>query len=499
MEVDSIALQRYLETEIRRGNIPDPILPADFLDMLHAAKVQADDDYLSRIAQVAYERYTARQIVAEDVPTMIIVPEPLNGRQAADLLGDRPNYVMVFGAESVYFQDTVHARAVDSCGEANVLGAHIGWLSSDGAGVERAIVLDRDGFVKEMAFEEPVSVHVVQILHLPLKNERQLHRELSAYFRDRDIPQINPYESGSERADDKAWTHALWEQHGREIVSPKYTLIPQSSSSEEIAECLRTFVKDGGLSEVVVQPNKGTEGYNVEKFSVATGLKLALQYVRDRVLPEDDAIVRERRGNVSYRQIPPNPPLQRGGSGVSILLQKGGTAVSASASSLRKGDFRFLNVTFRVNVAWNGSEFIAESGYAQVAKDEETFPASRGRGGAIVDINEALANLYYHKREESYPPLQKGVRGDLDGRIRWIRLIPTDEDIAAMKTAAINAARALNAGLDVENYLKHIGIDILLEVKKSGAVIPVALETNPRPAGLSHSSEIVGVSHRKPS
>jgi len=201
------------------------------------------------------------------------------------------------------------------------------------------------------------------------------------------------------------------------------------------------------VSDVVVQPNKGTEGYRVETFRIEADNTTIVKYIEEQVLPADDAIVRERRGNVKYGKIP-------------------------------------LNVTFRVNVAWNGLKFVAESGYAQVSKDEKTCPASRGRGGSIVDINEALANLYY---------LKNG---------KWSRFIPVDEDVEAMKIAATNAAYALNAGLSGENYLKHMGIDVLLEVEPVGMsvvnVIPVVLEANPRPAGLSHSSEIVGISPKAP-
>ena len=448
-EDTSIALQRYLEAEVQRRNVSDPITPADFLKMLLAradtrVRPYINRDYLNRIAGVAYERYIARS-VAGDAPAMIIVPAPLSKRQMAELLGDGRNYVMVFGAESIYFQDTVHALAIDSQYEnnVNILGVHKDWLSPGGA--QRAIILDKDGLVKEVAFEEPVPIHIVQILHLPLKGERQLHRELSRRFHDGGIPQINPYPHSAERADDKAQTHDLWKQCEHEIVSPKYTLIPRGSSPEEIAKHLRTFMGNGQLLDVVIQPNRGTEGYRVEKFSTGTDIRPALFYIKDQVLPQDDAIVREMRGNVRYTD-------------------------RSSGSS--------LNVTFRVNVAWNGSEFVAESGYAQVARDEETFPASRGKGGIIVDINEALADLYCP---------------------RYGRFIPVNEDIAAMKKAAENAARALNAGLDAEDYLKHIGIDILLEVTESGAgVIPVVLEANPRPAGLSHSSEILGISRTKP-
>jgi hypothetical protein len=416
---------------------------------------ESDRDYLNRIAQVAHERHAAES-VARDVPTLTIVPTPLTRRQTYELLESRLNYVVIFGAESIYFQDTIHALAADSSdsGRVNVLGAHIDWISPDGASIKRAFAVDKDGLVKEVAFEEPVSIHIVQILHLPIKHEHQLHRKLSIHFRDRGIPQINPYEGGSERADDKAWTHALWDQYGRNIVSPGYVLIPQHSSPEEIAGKLNAFIRGAYKSDLVVQPNRGTEGCKVEKFAIGTDLKPqspVVRYIKDHILPEDDAIVREQRGNVRCKD--------------------------SSSGSL-------LNVVFRINVAWNGSEFIAESGYAQMAKDEETFPASRGRGGSIIDINDALANLHYQA----------------DGR--WIRLIPADQDVAAMKTAAIDASYGLNAGLDLDMYLKFVGIDILLEAEYTEMnavnILPVVLEANPRPAGLSQSSEIIGVSARKP-
>jgi len=453
-EDTSVALQQYLEGEVQRRNSADPVAPVDFLKMLLSAnvgrRIPSDRDYLTRIAQVAYERHAARR-ADQDAPTLTIVPTPLTRRRINELLGNRRNYVMVFGAESIYFQDTVHALALDSHrhGGVNILGAHVNWLSSDRRSIKRAQAVDETGLVKEMAFAELVPIHIIQILHLPLKNEQDTHQELSIRFRNADIPQINPYADSSERADNKACTHALWEKYERKIASPKYVLIPQGSSSEEIFQCLRSFAEDTKKSELVIQTNRGTEGHMVEKFNIraASGDALALFYIRDRVLPEDDAIVREKRGNVRYSD--------------------------ESLASL-------LNVTFRVNVAWNGSDFVAESGYAQIAKDDMTFAASRGRGGRIIDINEALSNL----------------RCARDGK--WVRFIPTDEDVAAMKNAAIRAAYALNAGLDVENYLKLMGIDILLEAGKDGSLTPVVLEANPRPAGLSHSSKIIGISSQKP-
>lgn len=459
----SIELQYYLEDEIQRKNILDPVVPADFLNILLSSKksIPSDRGYLNRIAQVAYERYTARRIT-HDAPTITIVPVPFTKQQTEKLLGDRLNYVVIFGAESIYFQDTVHALAVDSyySGGVNVLGVDIDWISPSGESVERAIIVDETGLVKEVALEESVPIHIVQILHLPLKSERQIHRKLSIQFHDRGILQINPYADSSERADDKSWTHNLWNQWEQEIEFPKYTLIPQGSSQEEIFEILNLFAKKILNSDLVVQTNRGTEGHKVEKFFVGKNLKTPstflpiVKYIIDQILPEDDAIVRERRGNVRYRDAENHAPNL------------------------------FVNVSFRINVAWNGSAFAAESGYAQVAKDDKTFPASRGRSGNIVDINKALANLYY-------------LRGG-----RWTRLILRSEDIKAMETAAIRAAHALIAGLNVENYLKLMGIDILMEVKEQKeaifSVIPVVLEANSRPAGLSHSSEIVGISDKKP-
>ena len=450
----SIVLQRYLAAEVQLRKSADPAAPANFLEMLLSANVgrqiPSDRDYLTRIAQVAYERYTARHI-DENAPTVTIVLAPLTKRRINELLGIRPNYAMVFGAESIYFQDTVHALALDShChGGVNVLGVHTDWIAPDGRNVRRALLIDETGIVKEMAFAELVPVHIVQILHLSLKNEQKIHRELSLRFCNAGIPQINPYADSSERADNKACTHALWEKYEREIASPKYVLIPQGNSWEEISQCLGSLAEAMDKSELVVQTNRGTEGYMVEKFNIraASGLDFALSYIRDRVLSEDDAIVREKRGNVRYRD--------------------------ESLASL-------LNVTFRVNVAWNGSDFVAESGYAQIAKDDTTFAASRGRGGRIMDINEALSNLYCAR----------------DGKC--VRFIPADGDVAAMKNAAIRAADALNAGLSVGNYLKLMGIDILLEVDKNGSLTPVVLEANPRPAGLSYSSKIMGISCQKP-
>jgi len=211
----------------------------------------------------------------------------------------------------------------------------------------------------------------------------------------------------------------------------------------------------------VLQPNKGTEGYMVERFEVDPAKIYeidedhpAVQHLI-AILKEDDTLLREERGNVRFHS--DETPEER-----------------------NKG---YRRVALRVNVTWNGSEFLAESGYAQVSRDAQTFAASRGRGGSIVDIDEALLNLYYPR----------------DGA--WARLIPTRMDIARIKQAAVNSTQALNTGLPEKDYLKMIGIDTVLEVENAeteGRIQPVVLEANPRPAGLSRLREIQEIWEEKP-
>jgi len=443
----SVDLQLYLEREISDRDYLDSVKPETFLNMLMSLEkdIPLSQDYLNRIAQVAYERYKARNI-EQDIPPLAILPDSVTAKEVRKILGDRINYALVFGAESVYFQDTVHALSVDSRGldGPNILGVHTDWLSADGQRFRRAMLVDETGSVIEMAFQRPVAINVVQILHLPLKNEMQIHRKLSRLFQNNGILQINPYHGGSERGDDKSWSHELWSQHRSEI--PRYVLIPRGSSSEQILDLLGNFIGQIKVSSVVVQPNKGTEGRKVKKFDNISQLcGPVVKYIENQILPEDDAIIREKRGNVRYKA---------------------------------PSDFP-VNITFRINVAWNGWEFVAESGYAQIAKDKDTFPASRGRDGKIIGINDAFNCLYYQKGGE------------------WIRLILADADIEAIKMAAVKAATSLNSGLKIEDYLKHLGVDIILEVKEND-IIPVVLEANSRPAGLSYSCEIVGISAKKP-
>jgi len=441
-----------------------PVTPDTML-----AGILSDRGYLERIAEIAVERLRG----GPEAPALRIAPKPFTRCDIKEVLEEGLNLGLIFGAESIYFQDTVLAFQADEtrsrphqARKVNVLGVHVGWLTESGEAT-RSLLVNKTGLVKEVQFEEAVPLHVAQTLHLPRIGENLLHQRVSKLFETKGIGQINPY-GASARASDKAWTHRLWEQYlGEKMLSPASQLIMRPSTVQQALRVLRNSVEKMGGRQglrvlgVVLQPNKGTEGYMVERFEVDPAKIYeidedhpAVQHLM-AILKEGDALIREERGNVRF--------------------------YSDETPEERSKGYR--RVALRVNVAWNGSGFFAESGYAQVSRDAQTFAASRGRGGSIVDIDEALLNLYYPR----------------DGA--WARLIPTGVDIARIRQAAVNASQALNTGLPEEDYLKMVGIDIVLEVEdaeEEGRIRPIVLEANPRPAGLSHLREIREISGEKP-
>lgn len=125
---------------------------------------------------------------------------------------------------------------------------------------------------------------------------------------------------------------------------------------------------------------------------------------------------------------------------------------------------RRRSLAIRIHVARGASGARAESGYAQVGADEDS-PASRGRGGTLLPLQAVLSDLVC--RGDGAPV--RFERADLDG------------------------VRALaEAAADADDRLGLSGVDLVLDVEPGGAVQPVLLELNPRPAGLSHSRFLPG-------
>ena len=439
----SIALTDYVEDQLTRRygtdiTGQDEKIRREILEILRQrTRSQSGPEigaaYIQRVAEVVAERLPQ----GRDAPKLRILPVPI---PPTALSGTKLG--LLFAAETVYFQDTVLALQTDEAlsrreGEPSihVLGVRADWLTSDHRGAQRALRVDDDGYVKEVAFREPLRLDAVQVLHLPRATEQPLHGQLSAACERCGMEQLNPYDT-ARRADDKSWTHRLWAKHG--IPSPAYGSIPRRSGPEQILVALAEFVGRFRPAALVLQPNAGTEGVGVERFRIEAS-RAAAQYA-EALVATDDVLVREARGNVRFR-------------------------------SEAEEDRGYRPVTLRIHVAWDGQAFVAESGYVQAAENEETFVASRGRGGDIVEVGRAFSDLWR----------QRG-RG-------WERLVLTSAETERIGGVAVEAVEALHADLDSSAYLKLVGVDILLEVGEEG-LIPIALEANPRPAGLAQSTDL---------
>ena len=420
-------------------------------------RLLADSGYLARVAEMAWQRLRA----GADAPALRIAPESLSAESISELLPGDINFALIFAAEAIYFQDaleTFHAderRWRDLGGSAtksrrpviNIFAVHLDWLVHGGK-TRRALVVDGTGMAEEVTFESPLPVHAAEIVHLPIEGEQELHRRLSDYCARHHILEVNPYPS-AERADSKFWAHTLWRERG--IATPKAWLVERSVSPRRIVPFLRDALEQMRTRErktaLYVQPNRGTEGRGVVRLEVdpreieRLGCAHPAVTAIERLLSEDDVLLREERGNVRFRW-PEDGGLRR--------------------------------VAFRVHVAWNGRRFAAESGFAQVAADETAAAASRGRGGIVVGLVTAMRSL--HRR----------------GRSRWTPVVPSRDDLERMKRAAIAAAEAINADLREEELLKHLGIDLVLEFGR-GRLEPVVMEANARPAGLTHAADLEGL------
>ncbi|RLE74816.1 MAG: hypothetical protein DRJ56_06760, partial [Thermoprotei archaeon] len=62
----------------------------------------------------------------------------------------------------------------------------------------------------------------------------------------------------------------------------------------------------------------------------------------------------------------------------------------------------------------------------------------------------------------------------------------SEADVRRIADACVRVAEAVNLGLNEADYLKYMGIDVVLEAR-GGSLVPVVLEANSRPSGLSHS------------
>ncbi len=387
------------------------------------------------------------------------------------------NFAVIFGAEEEHFYDTLISLQADaqkylsitssrstgvpdqtflkeSDKRIDILGIDFRWLKEKGS-CQKVLLISPELKVKKIDFKKPLYLDAVWILYLPNKGERLLHRELSSFFEKTSVFQINPC-SAAERADDKFCTYKFWSS--ADFFLPSTILLSQDNTRKEIKAKVLNFLeglKKKKKTSFYFQPNKGTEGrdvfrvefegnsFNNDSLERKWGEKIFP--VLENLLEEDDVIFREEQGNLFYFK----------------------------EDEKEKGLRRFV---LRINVGYNGNNFIAESGFAQITPDEKSFITSPEKGGEIKGINEVLTNLYFLA----------------NGKVS--RFIPGHFEIEKMKKVAETAAFSLNKGLKKEDFLNFSGIDLLLEADEKRNLVAVPLEVNPRPAGLNKAEEIEGIS-----
>jgi len=427
----------------------------------HLIDLLDDPEYLCRIACLLFDR----QSVGAVSSCLRIAARSCTREETSRILPMGINLGLIFGTHPALFQDTVQAWHVDSqrtclsrgpaCAGVNVLGVHQSWLTSEMA-ASRALVVDETGLVKEISFDIPQEIHAVHITELPSREELALHRNLSLRFKRSALKVLNPYETAV-RADDKIVTHRLLDTYKDSVPTPSAMCVCRQSSPQDALNQLKSFVHSlssnkpgqGGV-ELFVQPNQGTEGYQVEGF-VLDPSKMEDIPLCDPILRhllsinlEQDVLIREGHGNVRF---------------------------------MDSEDAGYCRIVFRIHVAWDGRQFVAESGFAQVAPERDALVASRGRGGRVIAADDALTHLFYWNF----------------ARRAWISIELDEDDFNRLRATAVRAAEAINSDVSEEQRLCLMGLDVLFDVNEEShghSVIPLVLEVNPRLAGLNQSSSL---------
>lgn len=376
--------------------------------------------YLERIGQLALEQVRSERCA----PELTVAPiDELSKAQLAQQLPGMHTHGVIFGefmnvtnelfpliTDAYVHDQEEHGRVT-----MNVVAAHVDWLTARGTATRIIYYEHAKDVLREVPLVEPLELASVQFLCLGGGQEQARHKELSERFRDK--IQVNPYPA-SMIADDKSQTYSLLSRSG--IPTPRTCIIGEKDPVESIAASVVEFIGRINSGEVVVQPNRGTEGQGVCSFSIGSAGTIAgdadiIKHIMSLQCKYGDVIIREKVGNVDYWD--------------------GHDAYSAD---------------LRLNVAWDGKRYRAESGYVQAASEPGAVVSSVGTGGRIIKLSE--------------------------GAIKHLALTPAE--LETVRATGIEAARTLDLPL--------AGVDIRLERTEDG-LIPWVLDVNPRPAGLSYS------------
>ncbi len=386
-------------------------------------------EFVSRLSYVVAERASTR---ASELVPLRLCAEPRAWPRGACA------FAVVFGTFRGFFRALLwdvgrDAEELELRGlkVVSVVGAMARWLTSEGGALaaRRAIVPSRE-VLDEVDLAPPARVGCCVVLNLPMRGERELHERISRSAESLGSLLVNPYAS-SLRVDDKALFHELLEAYaelrGARVEAPRYAVVRRGDPPSLARERIAGLAESTGCRAVVVKPAHGTEGLGVRCFGVrGEWLDEAASHAV-RLLRFDDVVVEELRGN---------------------LLHRG------------------LRFTLRLNVCWTGVGFAVESGYALVAPRPGYAIASVSHGGRIVGINEVLSDLSLEGSGQRYEA--------------------SEADVQRIADACVGVAEAVNLGLSEADYLKYMGVDVVLEAR-GDSLVPVVLEANSRPSGLSHS------------
>ncbi|MBM3280421.1 MAG: hypothetical protein FJY95_20445 [Candidatus Handelsmanbacteria bacterium] len=360
-------------------------------------------------------------------PEVCIAPRPLSPEAAG--WGGRWRHALCFAASPLFTHEfyplAVDALVRDAACQGRPrfapLGVHLDWLD-EGGKLSRALWLDAEGAcLREAELDSPLVSHSAHFLCLGSR-EQGLHHRWSARLA---CPQVNPAGAAG-LADDKGSSLEGWGAAGVRVPAWRRC---GPGDQEEARAWLRR------LGEVVVKPNRGTEGEGVAFF--ARGEEAGLERHLQALWSQGDALLQERADDLVFRD---------------------------------PGTGRSHTLSLRLNLAAAEGRCWAESGYAQVGAGPDQ-PAAGSQGARCLPIDEVLPHLV--RRGDGRPAPMPAPA--------WAGIIEEAE-----------AAAGLFAGLLLA------GLDLVLALGESGAVVPVFLEANARPAGLGHSRFVQGPERGQP-
>ncbi|HQP99551.1 MAG TPA: hypothetical protein PLY86_13915 [bacterium] len=409
----------------------------DLLQILkqdHDAELAPEDSerilsetYRQRMTFLVWEQLLGQR----SAPELRVCPGILPAAEYRRVFGEKPVVLIVFESFPNIMNECFplfvdsYVHNLDTFGEPRwqVCASHIAWLDGQCKPTRAAFYDAARHALIETDCDPPPPVRAVLVLCA----SPAAHRTVSRVAAQSGILQLNPYPGAAETADSKIACYDLWKQAG--VPTPRTVLIPTQSSPAIIQSTLERFRESIGRDSLLcsVQPNSGTEGHGVNSLILETERDSeALSMVR-RILKDDDAIVREWVGNVRIHY---------------------------------PGDTTGRACDLRLNVSFDGERYHAESGYMQVAGDELSMVSSTSRGGTILKFSRGAL-------ERLHGPEGHTIEWDLEmlNRIRGIA----------------------ESAVQVFPELGLVGVDLKLEIFKSGEMGAQVLDANPRPAGLTHS------------